>query len=56
MSVTKLLHRIVAPEISPEEVGNDRELAQNLHSYTHGIHSDPLTQFAMTFSALIHDA
>lgn len=36
----------------------DREtnaIASDLHDYTYGITSDPLTQFAVLFSALIHD-
>jgi hypothetical protein len=47
MSVTKLFSRIVAPEVS----GDDR----TLHDHTYGITSDPLTQFAAAFAALIHD-
>jgi hypothetical protein len=49
MSVTKLLSRIVAPK---HIVGNNRN---ELHDHTYGITSDPLTQFACAFSALIHD-
>ena len=48
MSVTKLLSRIVAP--SDLNAG-----ASTLHDHTYGITSDPLTQFACVFSALIHD-
>lgn len=54
MSVTKLLSRIVAPT----ELDLDNEGAENLatlHDHTYGITSDPLTQFACAFSALIHD-
>lgn len=48
MSVGKLLSRIVAPsDLELEEKG--------LHDHTYGITSDPLTQFACSFSALIHD-
>ena len=48
MSVCKLLSRIVAP--------SDLSLdASSLHDHTYGITSDPLTQFACVFSALIHD-
>jgi hypothetical protein len=47
MSTIKLLARIVAP--------NDDNGAGNLHDNTYGITSDPLTQFAAVFSALIHD-
>lgn len=49
MSVVKLLSRIVAPEL--------KEASSNsLHDHTYGITSDPLTQFAVLLSALIHDA
>eukprot|EP00526_Cylindrotheca_closterium_P003919 CAMPEP_0113631220 /NCGR_PEP_ID=MMETSP0017_2-20120614/16224_1 /TAXON_ID=2856 /ORGANISM="Cylindrotheca closterium" /LENGTH=1165 /DNA_ID=CAMNT_0000541721 /DNA_START=11 /DNA_END=3511 /DNA_ORIENTATION=- /assembly_acc=CAM_ASM_000147 len=48
MSVRKLLGRIVAPDIE----GDD---ARDLHDHTYGITSDPLTQFAVVFSALLHD-
>lgn len=47
-SVTKLLARIVAPDI-------DTNSSAQLHDHTHGITSDPLTQFAVVLSALIHD-
>jgi class 3 adenylate cyclase len=53
MSAVKLLSRIVAPDIG-EEMGKD--MASTLHDHTYGITSDPLTQFACVFSALIHDA
>jgi class 3 adenylate cyclase len=49
MSVAKLLSRIVAPDI-------DLTGYEQLHDHTYGITSDPLTQFACVFSALIHDA
>jgi hypothetical protein len=65
MSVTKLLSRIVAPTAiledmdSPNHNGNDANmqgvLASTLHDHTYGITSDPLTQFAVVLSALIHD-
>jgi hypothetical protein len=51
MSVVKLLSRIVAPDV--DAVNSDLE--STLHDYTYGITSDPLTQFACVFSALIHD-
>jgi len=50
MSVAKLLSRIVAPDIDL------RGGQEQLHDHTYGITSDPLTQFACVFSALIHDA
>lgn len=55
MSVVKLLSRIVAPNI---ETPNDAEtvvFASTLHDHTYGITSDPLTQFSVVLSALIHD-
>jgi class 3 adenylate cyclase len=52
MSVVKLLSRVVAP--SDIQVEDDK-LASSLHDHTYGITSDPLTQFACIFSALIHD-
>jgi 3'5'-cyclic nucleotide phosphodiesterase len=51
MSVSKLLSRIVAPDIEAET----GDLAANLHDHTYGITSDPLTQFAVVISALVHD-
>jgi hypothetical protein len=51
MSVSKLLSRIVAPNIQE----TDQNLASSLHDHTYGITSDPLTQFAVVLSALIHD-
>lgn len=50
LSVLKLLSRIIAP--SDLEAGDDALL----HDHTYGITSDPLTQFAVVFSAIIHDA
>jgi class 3 adenylate cyclase len=62
MSVVKLLSRIVAPSDIKVEVNNTNNsgtgamtLASTLHDHTYGITSDPLTQFACIFSALIHD-
>jgi 3'5'-cyclic nucleotide phosphodiesterase len=58
MSVTKLLSRIVAPSDVLDDYGdltNKKDLMSTLHDHTYGITSDPLTQFACVFSALIHD-
>lgn len=59
MSVVKLLSRIVAPDevLGDVEVGdkNMDKMIRDLHNHTYGITSDPLTQFAVVFSALIHD-
>lgn len=51
MSVVKLLSRIVSPKID----ATTDVTAAVLHDHTYGITSDPLTQFACVFSALIHD-
>jgi hypothetical protein len=51
-------HRLLNRISAPENVDYDREtnaIASDLHDYTYGINSDPLTQFAVLFSALIHD-
>ena len=50
MAVNKFLTRIVTPDIVA-----DSDMASKLHSYTHGINSDPLTILAILFSALVHD-
>jgi 3'5'-cyclic nucleotide phosphodiesterase len=55
MSVNKLLTRIVAPKIDLNACSNVDQQAAFLHDHTCGITSDPLTQFAVVFSALIHD-
>ena len=55
MSVTKLMARIVSPEVSASSGSNDK-IASDMHDHTFGITSDPLTQFACVLSALIHDA
>jgi hypothetical protein len=60
MSVVKLLSRIVAPsditvEANSENGTGASTFASTLHDHTYGITSDPLTQFACIFSALIHD-
>jgi hypothetical protein len=58
MSVSKLLNRIVTPDLSREDMDQLEEggLSSHLHDFTHGIHSDPMAVFAIVFSALIHDA
>jgi hypothetical protein len=57
MSVVKLLNRIIAPDGVYEESrdGKKHQVASTLHDFTYGITSDPLTQFACVFAALIHD-
>ena len=57
MSANKLMNRIVVPEDVDYERGDMehkmhmRQLAENVHNSTFGISSDPLTQFAVVFSA-----
>ena len=53
MSVSKLLSRIVAPDV-PEDAGEE-DMGAALHDYTYGITSDPLTHFAVVLAAFIHD-
>jgi hypothetical protein len=55
MAVDKFIKRIVAPEINEDLETDEKRLASRLHDYTHGINSDPLSLFAIVFSALIHD-
>ncbi|KAL7569398.1 hypothetical protein ACA910_010482 [Epithemia clementina (nom. ined.)] len=57
MSVVKLLSRIIAPSESVIQTAEETKGAyeSTLHDHTYGITSDPLTQFACVFSALIHD-
>ena len=55
MAVHKLLNRIVTPEDVDYERKNTKKIAADLHDYTFGITSDPLTHFAVVLSALIHD-
>jgi hypothetical protein len=54
MSVNKLLTRVVSPDLDLEMVESTK-IASHLHDYTHGINSDPITQLALLFSAVIHD-
>jgi hypothetical protein len=54
MSVNKLLTRIVAPKIDLNSCSDVDQQAAFLHDHTCGITSDPLTQFAVVLSALIH--
>ena len=56
MSVSKLLARIVAPYINKETLSTAKQQEELiLHDHTYGITSDPLTQFSVVLSALIHD-
>lgn len=57
MSVAKLLSRIVAPDsVFKADASSEKNINHALHDYTYGITSDPLTQFACVFAALIHDS
>ncbi|CAB9496134.1 Receptor-type guanylate cyclase gcy [Seminavis robusta] len=60
MSVIKMMSRIVDPKqqlaVKRRKGDYDKDkLDAELHDHTFGITSDPLTRFACTFSALIHD-
>jgi len=66
LSVSKFLKRIVAPNLEIAQIGaatlrktanamSAELIASQLHDYTHGLTSDPITIFAIIFSALIHD-
>jgi class 3 adenylate cyclase len=55
MSACKLLKRIVRPEDIDYEKKGIKALSEVIHRSTFGISSDPLLQFAVVFSALIHD-
>jgi hypothetical protein len=55
MSANKLLSRIVQPEDVNYHHKSVKAIASDLHDYTYGITSDPLTQFAVMFSTLVHD-
>ncbi|CAJ1963472.1 unnamed protein product [Cylindrotheca closterium] len=50
MSANKLLQRIVVPKFQAST-----EFSKRAHDYTYGLTSDPLTQFAIIFSAIVHD-
>jgi hypothetical protein len=54
LSMCKLLQRVVAPD-GIDCNGDTSAFALKAHTYTYGITSDPLTQFAVVFCALIHD-
>jgi hypothetical protein len=63
MSVVNLLDRIVTPGVLGLDHGSDStgeqksaDLSRSLDDQTYGLTSDPLTQFACVFLALIHDA
>jgi hypothetical protein len=53
MSTNKLLRRIIEPHW--HNLGSAKLSSMELHAYTYGITSDPMTQFALLFCALVHD-
>lgn len=55
MSANKLLGRIVKPEDVDYHRKSVKAVASDLHDYTYGITSDPLSHFAIMISTLIHD-
>ena len=55
MSAYKLMKRIISPD-DVDQNQDDVALARDVHSRTYGISSDPLMQFTVVFSCLIHDA
>jgi hypothetical protein len=60
LAMRKLLSRIVAPKMDSFSMDQVSEqdgatMEARKHDHTYGITSDPLTQFAVVFSALIHD-
>jgi class 3 adenylate cyclase len=55
MSASKFLNRIIIPEDVNYQRKSAKAIASDLHDYTYGITSDPLTQFTVIFCALIHD-
>jgi hypothetical protein len=55
-AVVKMLSRVVAPdEVLSSGQDDEHTMQRNLHDHTYGITSDPLTQFAVVLSALVHD-
>jgi class 3 adenylate cyclase len=60
MSVSKLFSRIVTKDNAAERMSMSKQMkktanSSNLEDINFGITSDPLTEFALVFSALIHD-
>lgn len=68
LSASKFLSRIVTPDLDLSDMGCSttgggtddnntmkKKIAVHLHDYTHGINSDPITLFAILFSAIVHD-
>ena len=55
MSVSKILQRIVTPDLDVKQLKGTVSLASQVHDYTYGINSDPIAILAIILSALIHD-
>jgi 3'5'-cyclic nucleotide phosphodiesterase/Adenylate and Guanylate cyclase catalytic domain len=57
LSASKLLKRIMAADdwTTNQQDNNNSMTSKDLHEHTYGIGTDPLTHFAVVFSALIHD-
>jgi 3'5'-cyclic nucleotide phosphodiesterase len=51
MSTVKLLQRVATRDVKKKDINDQKEY----FDYTFGISADPLTKFAIVFSALIHD-
>jgi hypothetical protein len=51
MSTVKLLQRVATRDVKKKDINNQKEY----YDSTFGISTDPLTKFAIVFSALIHD-
>lgn len=54
MSMMKLLSRVTSPE-HIDFSGDSTTVASDAHDYTYGITSDPLTQFTVVWTGLVHD-
>jgi hypothetical protein len=54
MSSRKLLQRVVTPD-QVDFLEDSVDAVANVHTYTYGITSDALSQFAIVFAAIIHD-
>mmetsp|Transcript_23869 Transcript_23869/g.39456 ORF Transcript_23869/g.39456 Transcript_23869/m.39456 type:complete len:1195 (-) Transcript_23869:99-3683(-) len=55
LSANKLMKRIISPDSIDTSLNPDKIDQEDLHNSSFGISSDPLTQFTIIFSALIHD-
>ena len=55
MSCQKILNRVVTPEDVNYRRDSINAVASDLHEYTFGITSDPLTQLAIMIATLAHD-